>query len=749
MEVHSTYTQDADNDRVSVETIGDESNQLSTSSNKHEDVSRICSHCMKINFDRILAPGFVVGDSPVAALNYIYIKGQEHCNLCSLFRSAAQSFRSATEGIFVSSTKGIFVSSTEGIFVPATEDLLKKPVLSAYSPAYAFHLDINAPCLNVLRVSPGKPDRADYTYSPSILPTNSNDSPICGRSTSEGVDWAAIKGWLHYCDTHHISCGDSSHMEPLRVIDCTTQELVYLSDPSDKYITLSYVWGTSIESSESWMGSLDTIPTLIADTIRAVQSLGLRYLWVDRYCIPRDNEGEKHTLIQNMGRIYSNSKLTIIAACCKDPSWGLPGVASRRRKKQPSAKVGAYSFVCTDFKIQDEVKNSVWNTRGWTYQEALLSKRRLVFGKSQVYFQCLDMHCYEALAIDPGRVKMEPGREPDHFRFINRGEIIPRIFPKEGIGQSMLDIEYRIGEFYPKRVSYESDTLNAFNGILKAFETKFNIRNICGLPLPSMSSSEIAKSPLGDLLIALQWNFSPWDTERVEDVQRITEFPSWSWAGWRVYPPAQVSITPRGWQNLWGSTWSRNLLHDCRNVDVEFEDGNKLKWHDDRDHIINYGATRSRPRWLHFRTWTTTFTGILKGRTPFISAEAKLGGTYLQGMTVNDMNSVFKLGHTSREFNTISCHQDETLGLLGIVLGSDQCGLSIMVVSPKTEVDYYEFAGCYNLQWPSNKDGANLKTKSRRGVVHPLPFRNLDATIDNQSVSYGGIEFTLKHMKVG
>ncbi|XP_044724639.1 uncharacterized protein HRG_02535 [Hirsutella rhossiliensis] len=35
------------------------------------------------------------------------------------------------------------------------------------------------------------------------------------------------------------------------------------------------------------------------------------------------------------------------------------------------------------------VRNRRWNTRGWTYQELLLSRRLLFFTDSQVYFQCM------------------------------------------------------------------------------------------------------------------------------------------------------------------------------------------------------------------------------------------------------------------------------------------------------------------------------------------------------------------------
>jgi hypothetical protein len=40
-----------------------------------------------------------------------------------------------------------------------------------------------------------------------------------------------------------------------------------------------------------------------------------------------------------------------------------------------------------------------WSTRWWTFQEAMLSRRRrLVFTAGQVYFECNAMSCYKSMA---------------------------------------------------------------------------------------------------------------------------------------------------------------------------------------------------------------------------------------------------------------------------------------------------------------------------------------------------------------
>jgi hypothetical protein len=86
-------------------------------------------------------------------------------------------------------------------------------------------------------------------------------------------------------------------------------------------------------------------------------------------------------------------ELTIIAAAGSDPHYGLPGV-SRTRNVQTTFTVANHVFVA----MEDpglEIRTSHWNTRGWTYQEALLSRRRLVFTDTQIYFQCRTSHHVE------------------------------------------------------------------------------------------------------------------------------------------------------------------------------------------------------------------------------------------------------------------------------------------------------------------------------------------------------------------
>jgi len=127
----------------------------------------------------------------------------------------------------------------------------------------------------------------------------------------------------------------------LTVIDCETNSLVLAPDGAD-YVTLSYVWGprsTNVEEGLNDSKLPDQIPQTIRDAMSVCSSLGFRYLWIDRYCIPQSNLRQRMSQIQQMNLIYSGSALTLVACASGDPQRGLPGI-SRPRLTCPSFNLG-------------------------------------------------------------------------------------------------------------------------------------------------------------------------------------------------------------------------------------------------------------------------------------------------------------------------------------------------------------------------------------------------------------------------
>lgn len=169
---------------------------------------------------------------------------------------------------------------------------------------------------------------------------------------TNSFDHATVMDWLSYCRTKHgPACHPTVEFDTssLRVIDCQTATVVEATT-NCQYIALSYVWGAPLPSGNdinSTLESLETAPKVIIDSIEVVKKLGLRYLWVDRYCIRQLAEAERHAQICQMDAIYASAQLTIIAAASGDPNHGLPGVNGTRRKQQPAVQVGDHKLVST------------------------------------------------------------------------------------------------------------------------------------------------------------------------------------------------------------------------------------------------------------------------------------------------------------------------------------------------------------------------------------------------------------------
>ncbi|KAL5330486.1 hypothetical protein ACEPPN_000002 [Leptodophora sp. 'Broadleaf-Isolate-01'] len=376
----------------------------------------------------------------------------------------------------------------------------------------------------------------------------------------DAVDYDFIKSWIFRCNYGH---GNKCQKRPvpvrplveIDVIHCSTRKLVPVQlfspsgHPSLEFVTLSYLWGPPQAAGQTSVvdGKIpDEVPRVIEDAITVVTKLGLEYLWIDRYCIPQNDPVVRKAQIQQMGEIYARSALTIIAAAGTGPDHGLPGV-SVPRIPQLSAQIGKYTIADLGF-LATDMWHSKWDTRAWTYQEGLLSPRRLVFTDHAAYFQCREMYCYENLTLPIYDLKAS------HLMVFDSDRVFNRIFPvaKSPPGELMK----RITTLFKREISYDTDVLDTLVGIFAEFRDRPRMSNelvrrgsiispACGSPevpldrvdtlygLPLYHKRAFQKqhnshlSPTAILILALCWGISG-------AVLRRNVFPSWSWAGWKA-----------------------------------------------------------------------------------------------------------------------------------------------------------------------------------------------------------------------
>ncbi|KFZ04928.1 hypothetical protein V501_08844 [Pseudogymnoascus sp. VKM F-4519 (FW-2642)] len=354
------------------------------------------------------------------------------------------------------------------------------------------------------------------------------------------VNFQQMQAWLHKCQhTHAGICGKKTVSRPIgfQCIDVNTRLTCYIKSDAG-YYALSYVWATSNTSDkgvteDSITLPLSSVPQVIEDAMAVVRGLGGQYLWVDKYCINQKDQDQKQTQINAMDKIYEGAIATIVAASAKNSPPGLPGVSRRRILQQPTELVGKHLLASTLSHISRAVGASTWVTRGWTYQEAVLSERCFFFTDEQVYFLCRCSTSCEAIATSPKAV-ISP-------RMVQRIRNDAWSIDETANGQKLTglwDFFNTLHHYKSRDLTYESDSLNAFQGLL----AKSSFVNIWGVPIACgiLNGLDQEEDALAIGFARGLWWENPgnnWNdvlkaNETYVSYTRRPSFPSWSWAGW-------------------------------------------------------------------------------------------------------------------------------------------------------------------------------------------------------------------------
>lgn len=333
------------------------------------------------------------------------------------------------------------------------------------------------------------------------------------ETPNANVDFAEIKEWLQVCEASHGGlCAREriANLSGLRLINCMTRTIS--NAPKEcKYVALSYLWGKpatkTTSSTPDYLPS--PAPQVIEDALVVTMELGFLYLWVDRYCIDQDDVDTKHELIQNMDKIYNTAKITIIDAVGDSPDFGLAGV-SRPRSALKCFQVEDYRIFFVP-NTRKEVSESPWSTRGWTFQEGVLSHRRLIFTKSHTY-----LHCQTKARRLQQELGMSDVADPGTL-----------VFPEKGIGSGIEGLRRHIQHYFNRDLTFDSDVIEAFHGVLNAFQNMNSpVYNFWGLPF---EYTKLEMSALESLLWILERDFT-----KESFVERRQGIPSWTWAGWKT-----------------------------------------------------------------------------------------------------------------------------------------------------------------------------------------------------------------------
>lgn len=353
-----------------------------------------------------------------------------------------------------------------------------------------------------------------------------------------------INRWRDTCKTEHKSCHTDAHNQsfPSRVLElldsgptgngCGVRLIETHDTMREEYACLSYCWGnskTQTQTGETTRANLskqlqaisfDSLPKTIIDAIYLCYKLGFRFLWVDRLCIIQDDVRDWQKEASIMCDIYSRSALTITVPSCIRSSQsflkkrqnahqfgegdGFTVIGCIDAKSESKSNLWIRSGVAgrglaswfletswDDFTLQARAKGNCWITRGWTFQEWMLSPRVLHIDTMTLW------DCFEGYANELNR------------RYTDR----PYLLRNPGqYGNSLLWSSI-VEEYTEREITYEKDRLPALAGLASRYRQATGYTYLAGLWLEEMPRS-------------LLWH-------RDDDARpnaNETNVPSWSWA---------------------------------------------------------------------------------------------------------------------------------------------------------------------------------------------------------------------------
>jgi hypothetical protein len=379
------------------------------------------------------------------------------------------------------------------------------------------------------------------------------------------VAYQRILSNLNDCIKNHPACArtfngsmcDEYSAPPSRLVDLGTRSediplLVETAGSNSKYVALSYCWfkdshlskfqtTTSTISSFKKRLPLEHLPKVIKDAAAITKRLGFRYLWVDRLCIIQDNPVDWQTEAQKMGRIYECAVCTIAAIGAKESREGcfiprlremtvsLPLQTCTLFVSLPPATLNSETMETKQLAL--EMEKSEWATRAWVFQERLFSRRMILYGRSQIFWECrMHLDSEKRFGHDAGyNYKSSSYQYCRDFKMRVNMQIIEAVrgSPSSSPALSTFGSPYiwteMVAQYSQLKLTVESDRIPAIYGLEQAVQQQTKLE-VC------------AGTWLGNLPQTLFWWSFWWDEH---------EFARRRRAGWEVEPEPTGARNPR------------------------------------------------------------------------------------------------------------------------------------------------------------------------------------------------------------
>ena len=371
-------------------------------------------------------------------------------------------------------------------------------------------------------------------------------------------DW--VLQWIKSCDTMHAEChcnisaSSASFSQRDMYLISVSRKCLVKANSGEKYVALSYVWGASCSQFRTTKANLtflqsegsldetrtrDHLPGSIKRAMHFTTLLDVDFLWVDCLCIVQDDPIHAASQINSMASIYSNSYLTLCAADGVDAESGLLGIrqCSPPRNVQQDVLAFADGPMSSKWVKFMPVKVSVYDERGWTFQEGVLSRRSLSFTETGLVWRCREVNAEEQ--------RLEA--TPSAFNVLD-GKIVRA----DTLWPCVRTLDSLVMPYLKRRLTYEEDILQAFSGILELFSSSMLGGFYFGLPQLFFDAA---------LLWVPKENLTRCEGVKSGIVKNA--FPSWSWAGWKGARRTQMHAFGLGHERSFAPFYYKPRMGDC------------------------------------------------------------------------------------------------------------------------------------------------------------------------------------------
>ncbi|RGP64483.1 heterokaryon incompatibility [Fusarium longipes] len=434
---------------------------------------------------------------------------------------------------------------------------------SDFSLHYNIHVDREDPCASFFNIW-RSPFPKDLLRSQSLNRLN--------NLIEKSFRYLPVAKEAFYVPTRLLDVG-TSEFPSLKVV--LKNEVIDIEGQIEydvRYMALSYCWGSKEQAAmqlkttrdnldnHRLQVNMENLPLTIADAVHFCRCLHIRYLWVDALCILQGDEEDWSRESLEMSNVYSKSYITL---CVLRGSSCLDGFLKRHIEIQSPMKLrirsgldnsvegtlylqslgSPHNLTCDDFTetgaimleidqpMEFDTDENTWQSRGWTFQEAELSPRRLMVGDRMIHFSCAEMH---------------ESADGTHFT----EEVIMADISKNSVP---ICSWYQLAENFSQRsLSFETDRLPALSGLARIMNEHHP------------QQTYLAGLWEADLHRGLLWTFNQYENfEKYQDSHHNPYIaPSWSWAS-RLSEVIYMWVD-RAESNIYGRVSAGYLLLDAR-----------------------------------------------------------------------------------------------------------------------------------------------------------------------------------------